>query len=200
MLQKEKTSFVYYPGTVRIPEGTAPHTLNRSFTITAEVKIPAVAGHRGSNDGKAEGPICAMGGISMGFSLYIKDSRLVFCYNYLGKRTYIRSTKDVPVGEKVKLRYEFEKTGQEKYGAGGIGKIYINDEKVGEDQIPRTVAFRYSADEGFDIGRDTASPVSEEYKAGAQFTGGTIDKVVIDLTGERTIDPEAEARIHLKRQ
>ena len=65
---------------------------------------------------------------------------------------------------------------------------------------PRTAGFRYSADESFDIGRDSASPVSEEYKAGAQFTGGNIEKVVIDLAGERTIDPEAEARVHMQRQ
>ena len=136
----------------------------------------------------------------MGWSLYIKDRRLVYCYNYLSKRTYIRSTKEVPIGEKVKLRYEFEKTGQEKYGAGGIGRLYINNDKVGEGQIPHTSKFRYSLDEGFDIGRDSASPVSEEYKAGAQFTGGIIERVIIDLAGERHIDPEAEARILMERQ
>jgi hypothetical protein len=141
-----------------------------------------------------------MDGISGGWSLYIKDRRLVFCYNYLHKRTYIRSTKEVPIGEKVKPRYEFEKTGQEKYGAGGIGQLYINDEKVGEGQIPQTARFRFTLDESFDIGRDSASPVSEEYKAGAQFTGGNIERVVIDLVGEKHIDAEAEARAHMKRQ
>jgi hypothetical protein len=118
----------------------------------------------------------------------------------LSKRTYIRSTKEVPVGKKVILRYEFEKTGQEKAGAGGTGRLYINNEKVGEGQIPRTAKFRYSLDESFDIGRDSASPVSEEYKASAQFSGGIIERVIIDLAGERHIDPEAEARIHMKRQ
>lgn len=112
----------------------------------------------------------------------------------------MRSTKEVPVGRKVKLRYEFEKTGQEKYGAGGIGRLYIDDEKVAEGQIPHTSKFCYSFDEGFDIGRDSGSPVSEEYKAGSLFTGGNIERVVIDLVGERYIDPEAEARIHMNRQ
>ena len=116
------------------------------------------------------------------------------------RRDYVRSTKEVPVGRKAKLRYEFEKTGQEKYGAGGICRLYINDEKVGEGQIPHTSKFCYSFDEGFDIGRDSGSPVSEEYKAGAQFTGGNIERVVIDLVGERHIDAEAEARIQMNRQ
>ena len=74
------------------------------------------------------------------------------------------------------------------------------DEKVGEGQIPHTSKFDYSFDEGFDIGRDSGSPVSEEYKAGTQFTGGNIERVVIDLVGERHIDAEAEARIQMNRQ
>src|SRR5947208_17171882 len=116
MLEKEKTSYTYYPGTARIPEGTAPHITNRSYTIAAEVEIPT--------DGSTEGPVCAIGGTGGGWSLYIKDRRLVYCYNYLSKRVYIRSTRDVPTGKRVKLRYQFEKTGQEKYGAGGIGRLY----------------------------------------------------------------------------
>ena len=202
MMDKEKTSFVFYPGTVRIPERRAPRTQNRSFSITAEVEIAHAAdgGGSGGNSGKAEGPICAIGGVSLGWSLYIKNRRLVFCYNYLHERTYVRSTKEVPVGRKAKLRYEFEKTGQEKHGAGGICRLYIDDEKVGEGQIPHTSKFCYSFDEGFDIGRDSGSPVSEEYKAGTQFTGGNIERVVIDLVGERHIDAEAEARIQMNRQ
>lgn len=60
--------------------------------------------------------------------------------------------------------------------------------------------FRYTLDESFDIGRDTASPASEEYKAGAQFTGETIERVVIELAGERHIDHEAETKVAMKRQ
>jgi hypothetical protein len=184
------------PGTARIPEGTAPHTINRSYSITDEVDMPATDGPGGG----AEGPICAIGGVNSGWSLYIKGRRLVYCYNYLTKRTYIRSTKDVPTGKKLKLRYQFEKTGQEKLGAGGIGRLFIDNEKVAEGQIQQTIKARYPLDEGFDVGRDSGSPVSEEYKAGAQFTGGNIEKVVIDLADERLVDHEAEARITLKRQ
>jgi arylsulfatase len=139
--QKEKASYTCYPGTVRIPEGSAPHTINHSYTITAEVEIHTADGRGG---GGAEGPICAIGGVNSGWSLYIKDRRLIYCYNYLTRRVYIRSTKEVPTGKKVKLRYQFEKTGQEKLGAGGIGRLYINDEKVDEGQIQQTIKSRYS--------------------------------------------------------
>jgi len=137
--------------------------------------------------------------VTSGWSLYIKDKLLTYCYNYVSNRYYVRSKKEVPSG-KVNFRFEFEKTGKEKFGAGGIGRLYINDEQVAEAQIPQTVKFRYSADECFDIGRDTGSPVTDEYKAGAQFTGGNIEKVVVDLKGERHTDREAETKIAMKRQ
>jgi len=117
----------------------------------------------------------------------------------MGELYYVRSEKEVPAGKNVKLRFEFEKTGQEKFGAGGMGRLYINDEKVGEGQIPRTVKFMYANYEGFDIGIDTGTPVTDEYKPGARFTG-KIEKVTIDLFGERHIHPEAEFKAVMKSQ
>jgi hypothetical protein len=117
----------------------------------------------------------------------------------MGELYYVRSTKEVPAGKNVKLRFEFEKTGQAKFGAGGISRLYINDDKVGEGQIPRTVKFMYANYEGFDIGIDTGTPVTDEYKPSARFTG-KIKKVMIDLFGERHVDPEAETKAVLKSQ
>lgn len=95
-LKKEKTSYTYYPGTVRVPAASAPHVKNRSHSITAYVDIPAVV---------PEGPICTIGGVGSGWSLYIKDEQLVYCYNNNGKLYYVRSTKKVPAGGKIKLRF-----------------------------------------------------------------------------------------------
>ena len=81
----------------------------------------------------------------------------------------------------------------------GIGRLYKNYEQVGEGPIPRTVKFIYANYEGFDIGIDTGTPVSDEYESGTRFTG-KINKVVVDLFGERHIDPEAETKAVLKSQ
>lgn len=186
----ERTTYTFYPGTVRVPQGSAPHTKNRSHNITAEVEIPAEG---------AEGPICVNGGVSSGFSFYIKDQLLTYCYNNNGKFYYIRSAKKVPVGKLCTLKFEFEKTGEEKFGAGGIGRLYIDDEKVGEGDIPKTVRFLYSLDETFDIGMDTSTPVSPEYETGARFTG-KIRKIRIDLLGERHIDHDTENKLAMSRQ
>jgi hypothetical protein len=66
-LKKERTSYTCYPGTARIPDGSTPQTINQSFTITAEVEIPAA-------NGGAEGPICAIGGVNSGWSLHQRPS------------------------------------------------------------------------------------------------------------------------------
>lgn len=191
ILKKEKTSYTYYPGTVRVPAASASHVKNRSHSITAIVDISSQV---------PEGPICAIGGVGSGWSLYIKDEHLVYCYNNNGNHYYIRPTKKIPIrGGQLRLRFEFEMTGKEEFGAGGIGRLYIDNEKTGEGEIPHTVRFIYAVDETFDIGRDTGSPVTDEYKAGAVFTG-VIKKVVVDLAGERHNDPETETKIIMKRQ
>jgi arylsulfatase A-like enzyme len=183
---KEKKSYMFYPGTARVPENSAPHFKNRSYRVSAEVEI---------HEGGAEGPICAIGGIGSGWSLYIKDKKLVYCYNYVGKYYYLRSIDDVPTGT-VNLELEFEKTGKKKFGAGGIARLYINGNKAGELEIPHTVRFIYSMGESFDIGRDSGTAVTPEYKHRTEFTG-TIKKVMIDLAGEKQRDPEAEVRMSL---
>jgi hypothetical protein len=91
---KDQTSYTYYPGTVRLPPQSQPHTRNRSHRITAEVEIPA--------DGKVESPICALGGLGAGWSMYIKDRIFIYCLNCMGEVYYVRSEKEVPAGKKCK--------------------------------------------------------------------------------------------------
>ena len=52
-LTRGRTVFTYYPGMVRIPEGTAPDFKNKSYSIAADVVIPA---------GGAEGMLSTQGG------------------------------------------------------------------------------------------------------------------------------------------
>ena len=48
--------------------------------------------------------------------------------------------------------------------------------------------------DGICVGRDSGSAVSPNYQAPFPFTGGTIDKVVVDVSGERYLDHEATVR------
>jgi arylsulfatase len=60
-------------------------------------------------------------------------------------------------------------------GKGGVATLFVNDKNVGEGRIEKTVLGRYSADETFDVGLDTGSPVSNDYESPDPFTG-TIKK------------------------
>ena len=56
---------------------------NKSSSITADLEIPS--------DG-ASGVILAQGGVHAGWSLYVKDSRPKFAYNFVGTVTTIAPT------------------------------------------------------------------------------------------------------------
>jgi arylsulfatase len=58
--------------------------------------------------------------------------------------------------------------------------LFVNDKKVAHGRLETTAwVGKYSADETFDIGEDSGSPVSNAYSSPCRFTG-TIKKVVID--------------------
>jgi len=48
--------------------------------------------------------------------------------------------------------------------------------------------------DGICVGRDSASAVTPEYQAPFPFTGGSIEKVVVDVSGDRYVDHEATVR------
>ena len=95
------------------------------------------------------------------------------------QRTTIKGAEPLKPGPNV-VRMEF------RYDGGGLGKgatvsLFVNDSKVGEGRINVTNWIgKYSADETFDIGEDSGSPVSDDYVAPNRFSG-TIKKVVIDV-------------------
>ncbi len=183
-LASKLTKFTFYPGAVRIPEHVAPNTMNRSWAVEAQVEVPK---------GGAEGPIVVMGGDTNGWSLYLNEGKPTFCYNLASiEFTYIRGAKAIASGHHV-IRYEFEKRGKEPFGAGGIGRIFVDGQKVAEGEIPKTTAFGYSLDETFDIGCDKGAPVTDEYRALASFTG-TIAKVDVDLAPDVAGDDARHAK------
>lgn len=165
-----RTTFTYYPGSVRLPEGSAPNVKGKSHRITAEVGIPA------SDVG---GVLATQGGRFAGYSLFVQDGRPVYVYNLFGKeRVTITSSEKIPVG-KATVRYEFT-ADNGKPGAGGTGRLFINDKSVGEGRIEHTVPFRISLDETFDVGEDTGTPVTETYAVPSRFTG-RLEKVTVEL-------------------
>jgi len=164
-----RTVATFYPGVI-IPEACAPNTKNRSSTITAVVDVKKAG---------AEGVLVAEGGRFGGFTFYLKKGKPVLHYNLLNlQRFTITSDAEVPLGKST-LRYEFTAANKTR-GAGGVGKLFINDRQVGEGKIARTVMNVLSIDETFNVGMDIGTPVSEEYQIPFKFSD-TLEKVTIEL-------------------
>lgn len=164
-----RTKATFYPGVI-LPEACAPNTKNRSSAITAVVNVQKPG---------AEGVLAAEGGRFGGYSLYIKNGKLVLHYNFLNSARYtITSSADVPLG-KSELRYEFT-VASDARGSGGTARLFINGRQVGEGQIARTAANILSIDETFNVGMDLATPVSEDYQSPFKFTGA-LEQVTVEL-------------------
>ena len=78
-LMGERTSLTVYPGMTHMTENAFINVKNRSHSITAEVEIPEAGG---------EGVILAQGGRFAGWSLYMKDGKLTYVHNWVGKARY----------------------------------------------------------------------------------------------------------------
>jgi arylsulfatase A-like enzyme len=163
-----RTDFAYYPGAVFVPESSAANTKNTSHTITATIDVP--------RDG-ADGVLVAEGGAAGGYTLFVKDGKPVYEYNFFAHERYtITSSESLSPGPTV-IRMDFKYDGG--IGKGGTASLFVNDKMVGETRIEKTCPGRFGA-ETFDVGMDNGSPVSESY--GPPFAyGGTIKKVEIKI-------------------
>ena len=144
---------------------------NKSHLVTAEVTVP---------ESGAAGVIVTQGGSVGGWSLYVHEGRLKYCYNFFGIEYYIVSADEpIPAG-KHQVRMEFT------YDGGGLGKggdvtLYYDDKAVGTGRVKQTEPMAFSADEACDVGSDTGSPASTDYgPTGNKFTG-QIDWVKLDI-------------------
>lgn len=155
-------------------------------------------GHEG-----AEGVVIAQGGRTGGYTFFVKDRRLHFSYNYLGRDRFdVTSSEEVPEGE-VSLRYEFEPTGEPDLandkGVPAIGEIHINEKLVGAIEMPHTVPVMFGT-EGLTCGHDGGSRVAWDiYSDPFRFTG-TIKRVTLDTSGELIHDSADDLRIAMARQ
>ena len=103
-----RTSLTVYEGMIGMSENVFINTKNRSHTITADVEIP---------QGGANGVILAQAGRFGGWSLYMKDGKPVYTYNFLGlQRFTVAATSALPAG-KATVRFEFASDGP-LYGQG----------------------------------------------------------------------------------
>ncbi len=192
-LSPPRDRYIYTPGTSEVPESAAVNVRNRSYKIAANVNISP-------NGDKTEGVIFAHGSLFGGHSLFIKDQKLHYVYNWLGETDQVAvSDVEIPAGDCV-LGVSFDKTGNdEQHSALGTLSLYINKKKVDKVEIKTQPGKFTLGGEGLNIGRDAGSPVTNMYAAPFEFTGGTIHEVIVDVSGEQYVDLELEALGMMKR-
>ncbi|GFJ93589.1 hypothetical protein Prum_072310 [Phytohabitans rumicis] len=194
-LAPHRDRYVYFPDSAEVPEAQAVNVRNRSYTIGAVVDIPAPG---------AQGVLFAHGSRFGGHALYVKDNRLHYVNNFVGMMEQkVDGTEDLPVGENLLLAASFDKDGENPPGVStGILTLYHGDRKVGAARI-KTQPGTYSiAGEGLCVGRDSGEAVTSDYAGDHdhRFTGGTIRRVAVDVSGEPYADLEREAQALLVRE
>jgi arylsulfatase len=173
-LTRGRSTFSYYPGTIRVPEGAAPDTKNKDYIVSAEVEIPV---------GGAEGMLITQGGRFGGWALIIVDSKPEFDYAFSNqpqhKYRVAASEKLAPGKHTIKFESKYDGPGM---GKSATGTLFVDGKQVAQGKIERTIPLRFSLDETMDVGQDTGTPVVEDYlpKMPFKFTGN-LKEVVIEL-------------------
>jgi arylsulfatase len=166
-----RTSLTLSEGMLGMSENVFINIKNRSLSITADVEIP---------QGGANGVILAQGGRFGGWSLYFKDGKPTYCYNFLGLQEFKVAAPQALAAGKATIRMNFD------YDGGGVAKggtatILVNGEKVASGRIEHTQPAVFSADETAGVGLDDATPVTTDYKERDNAFTGKILKVTVDV-------------------
>jgi arylsulfatase len=162
-LMGSRTSITVAEGMSGMMESTFINVKNKSKTITAEIVVPEKGAH---------GIILAQAGRFGGWALYARDGVPAYDYNFLGlKSTTIAGSKPLAPGKHT-VRFDFAYDGGGP-GKGGMGTLFVDDEKVAEGRIEHTQGGMFSPDETTDVGIDLGTPVVEAIGAEAKsrFTG-----------------------------
>jgi arylsulfatase len=151
-----------------------PRVRGISHRITARIQ-------RASTD--LEGVIVSDGGRFGGWCLFIQDNHLIYTTNDFQHRCRIASNVALPSGE-VTLRIDVVKVGEDE----GHARFFLDDQPSGEGVLSPFRQLNF-ANEPFEVGRDSQTPVDDYYESPYVFEG-KIDQVVIEAAGEEVVDQD----------
>ncbi|HZQ85454.1 MAG TPA: arylsulfatase, partial [Acidimicrobiales bacterium] len=178
-----RRDYTYYPPLAHIPADASPPLGSRSWTITADVDVPA---------GGVEGVLYARGGHNVGHTFFVKDGALQFDYNALG--THHRASVPVslsPGAHELTARFD-------RVEKGGTLTLAVDGEDLTAIEIPQIV--RMLGSTGLDVGRDALSPVVDDYDAPFAFTG-VIDRITFRIRSRAdAAEVAATARAELAKE
>jgi hypothetical protein len=156
MKRTTNIEWTLFEGKTRIPESQASNVRNGNIRAEIEAEVPT----------KVNGVIFAMGGYAGGASLYALKGELYYEYSaLLLKRDKIKMGP-LPAGV---VTLAFEMTTPLERATPAKVKFWINGKEATTGNVRRTIPATFTVSETFDVGRDTSSPVADDYFDRAPF-------------------------------
>lgn len=164
------TEFNFTQEVIGVPEFTAPKVGARSNLVTIEAELKP----------DSAGVLYALGAFSGGLALWVDQGELTYEYNLFEiERTQLQSSEPLPTG-KVKIEVETRKASQ-THAAPLDVVIRVDGKEVAKGQVPRSAPLTFTANDAFDVGRDSYSPVSLDYFDRKPFAfNGKIDRLKVE--------------------
>ena len=146
----------------------------------------AVANGEGSGsqivvpDTGANGVIIAQGGAFGGWTVYLLDGKPAYCYNLFGAQRFKAYGDTIlePGEHQIRVELDYDGGG---YGKGGDAALFVDGAQVGDVRVDATVPMIFSLDETTDLGRDTATAVTDDLTVEQTEFTGRIRWVQIDV-------------------
>jgi len=190
-----RTEFVYTRPMVGLPQGDSPFLLNSSYTITANIEVPA---------GGAEGMILTSGGRFAGYGFYLLEGKPVFLWNLIDLERIKWEGPDALTPGKHTVEFDFKYDGlgvgtlafnnMSGLGQPGTGTLKVDGKSVQSKTMSHTLPMTLQWDESFDIGSDTLTGVNDaDYQPPFTLTA-KLDKLTIKVDRPQ-LTPEDEKKL-----
>ena len=157
-----RSEFVYTRPMVGLPQGDSPLLLNTSYTVTADIEVPA---------GGAEGMILTSGGRFGGYGFYLLKGKPVWLWNLvdLERMRWEGAEALAPGRHTIEFDFKYDGLGAgtlafndfSGVGRPGTGTLKVDGKVVDTKQMPKTLPMILQWDESFDIGSDTLTGVND---------------------------------------
>ncbi len=191
----DRTRYTFWHGMGHIPSDVAPDLRSRSYRITATATLP---------EGGVEGVLLAHGDATSGYSLFVRNNKLVHDLNIGGNHHLLESDRELPAGE-CELAFEMRR-GPSTDGDSpthGVGTLFINGEAAGSFTTDNIFWILISWS-GLDIGLDRGTTVLD-YAGDGRYLGpfpftGKLTKVVVDLELDQQLDHGQAGEAELSRE
>ncbi|MCB0937552.1 MAG: arylsulfatase, partial [Mycobacterium sp.] len=182
----DRNRFVYYPHTAPVSMGACVMIAGRSFSVLAEVDLDGAG---------AQGVLLKQGAGHGGYVLFVADGRLQFIYNFFGESEQRVVAPDPLTAGRHILGVGYTRTGvvEGTHTPVGDATLYVDGTEVATLAGVKAHPFTFGlAGGGVSVGRNLGQPVSSAYVAPFEFNGGTIHRVVVDVSGTPYRDAERE--------